>query len=389
MENLIAFVNSPPVPFTKNGLGFKLEKDYTTNLKEGMEGAYAQFLAMVLKHFDSSQLHFDFISPVNEPQWDWTGTIGEAKQEGSPWTNEEIFTTTKALDSTISSHGLTTKILLPEAAMLNYLYAGNGNASHQIAAFWKGESPLYTGGLRHVAPFVEGHSYFTDNGDSNLVATRRSLRDTLAKYGPQLEYWQSEYCMLGEGFLDGKKTQKRSAIDCALFLAKVIHHDFTEGNATAWHYWNAYEPGPADSNTRYYLIAMNPNRTTDTANLFTITKNLWALGHYSLFIRPGMYRVETGSRIAEKDNAAQQIMLSAFRDSAGKKLVVNVINYTTEEKTAAVQLKGLLKNNTLRLVKRYVTSAKKGDDLKPYPVGNVSNILTLPARSISTFVFAQ
>lgn len=389
VENLIAFVNSPPVQFTKNGLGYKLDKDGSTNLRPDKYIDYGNFLAEVIKHFDQSGLHFNYISPVNEPQWDWTGTKSFAKQEGSPWTNEEIYEAVKALNSSLASQKLSTKILITEAGMLNYLYASNARASRQIANFWDSKSPLYIGGLSNATGFVEGHGYFTENSDASLINTRRSLKDTLKKYDG-LEYWQSEYCMLGDGFKENKKMPGRSAIDCALFLAKVIHHDLTTGNATAWHYWNSFEPGPADSNTLYYLIALNPDRATDTANLYTITKNLWALGHYSLFVRPGMYRVETARNDGLADTlVAQHIMISAFRDAAGKRLVVNVINYTTEDRSAGIVLIGLSKGKTMKLAARFVTSAKEGDDIKPYPASVKSNSIVLPARSITTFVFSS
>jgi len=398
VENLIAFVNSPPVQFTKDGLGYKLAKDYVTNLKEDKYNDYANFLAEVVKHFDGASLHFNYISPVNEPQWDWSGVPGQAKQEGSPWTNTEIYKTVTALNTSLSKQKLSTKILVTEAGMLTHLYdanGANGATGRQVATFFNPSSALYVGGLSNITPVIEGHGYFTEVGNRQTITVRSRLRDTVKKYGDGLEFWQSEYCMLGDGFKDGMKVRKRSAIDCALFLAKVIHTDFTVANATAWHYWNSFEPGPADSNTLYYLVALNRNRATDTANLYTITKNAWALGHYSLFVRPGMMRIETG-RNDGKDTmaAAEDIMISAFRDSASNNVVVNVINYTTEDRNVELVLNGLMANKTLRLTGHYVTSAKEGDDMKPYLVtsskGTANDAhVVLPARSISSFIFKK
>lgn len=395
VEDLIAFVNSPPVHFTKNGLGFKLEKDSTSNLKENKYADYGEFLATVMKYFDSQNLHFNYISPVNEPQWDWTGKFGEAKQEGSAWTNAEIYHAVRSLDSSLTRHQLKTKILITEAGQLDHLYAFNAKASRQIANFWDTRSPLFIAGLSHTTPFVEGHGYFTDKGDERLISTRRSLRDTLETYGSGLEFWQSEYCMLGDGYKENT-TGRRSAIDCALFLSKMIHTDLVIGNATAWHYWNSYEPGKADSDTRYYLIALNPKRVVDTSSLYTVTKNLWALGHYSFFVRPGMYRIRTGRNDGLTDlAAAQQVMISAFRDKSEKKLVVNLINYTTVEKEVELDLIGIPKHKVMQLLKHYITSVKEGDDLKPYPINNKSKsernnkTVILPARSINTLVFSS
>jgi O-glycosyl hydrolase len=392
VQELIAFSNSPPVQFTQNGKGFKFKKDSLSNLKEDKYEAFADFLTEVIKQFDRKNLHFNYISPVNEPQWDWTGTMGSAKQEGSPWTNQEIYKLTKALNNSLNSKRLKTKILLTEAAKLDFLYASNlPNRSKQIAAFWDPKSALYVGGMSHTTPFVEGHGYFTDEGDASMIRIRRSLKDSIKNY-KGLEFWQSEYSMLGNGYRDGK-SGRLAPIDYALFLAKMIHHDFVIGNATAWHYWNAYEPGSAN-NPRYYLIAMNPNRT-NSDTLFTITKNLWALGHYSLFVRPGMIRIETSRNDNLADTAiAKNIMISAFKDAAEKKLVVNMINYTNEDKNANLVLEGASKNKKLRLTKKYVTSAKDGDDIKPYPLNlnkkdqsNAVHNVFLPARSITSFVF--
>ncbi|HWB28687.1 MAG TPA: glycoside hydrolase [Chitinophagaceae bacterium] len=391
VENLIAFVNSPPVQFTKNGLGYKTEKDYSSNLRDDRYTDYADFLAEVAAHFDKEHLHFNYISPVNEPQWDWSNKPGEATQEGSAWTNAEIYKVVKALSVALSTKQLTTRILVTEAGTLEYLYNAGGKAGKQVQAFFNSASPMYIGNLPNTTPYVEGHGYFTETGDTRMTQVRNNLRDTLAAYGHNLEFWQSEYCMLGDGFKDGTKGG-RSAMDCALFLAKVINTDITEGNASAWHYWNSFEPGPADSNTRYYLVALNPKRSSDTARRYTITKNAWALGHYSLFVRPGMYRVKTTRNDSTSNIAAeQQIMISAFTNRQSGGVVVNMINYTTHDTTAALALQG--NKLPLMLTGRYVTTYKEQDNLAPYPINSrpVNGVFTvsLPARSVSSFIFSR
>ena len=65
VEDLIAFVNSPPVQFTKDNLGFKLVKDFSTNLREDKYEAYADFLTTVIKHFDDIGLHFNYVTLYN------------------------------------------------------------------------------------------------------------------------------------------------------------------------------------------------------------------------------------------------------------------------------------------------------------------------------------
>jgi len=377
VENLIAFSNTPPVQFTKNGLGFNLQKNYETNLREDKYGAYAGFLATVINHFDKEGIHFKYVSPVNEPQWDWSNKFGQMNQEGSPWHNKDIYTITKSLDSALSAQKLSTKILVPEAGILTALYEGDNHASKQIQSFYSKSSPWYIGNLKHVYPVIEGHSYFTDNGDTNIITVRKKLRDTAAKY--DVRFWQSEYSMLGNGYKDGKN-RKISAIDCALFLSKMIYHDFAVANASAWHLWNAWEPGNADFDTRYYLLALK-NNAANTEGDFTITKNLWALGHYSRFIRPGMQRilVQRSDHLNDLE-AAQNIMLSAYSNS--KQSVIVAINYTTSSKTIQVDIPDVKK---IKALKQYVTTADADDNMRSHPLQSLKNI-TLRPRSIITIV---
>jgi O-glycosyl hydrolase len=136
VNDLIAFSNTPPVQFTQNGLGYKTVKDHKANLKPDKYNAYADFLTEVVKHFDKEGFHFNYISPVNEPQWDWANDFGKASQEGSPWTNAEIHQVVTALNTSLETKKLSTKILAAEAGELSYLYSGKTSASNQIQQFY-------------------------------------------------------------------------------------------------------------------------------------------------------------------------------------------------------------------------------------------------------------
>ncbi|WP_316765521.1 glycoside hydrolase [Pedobacter frigiditerrae] len=379
VETLIAFSNSPPVQFTKNGLGFKTEKDFTTNLRDDRYENYAQFLTNVIKHFDQQKIHFSYISPVNEPQWDWSRKPGEADQEGTPWTNAEIFKVTKELNTVLEKEKLTSKILISEAGMLNYLYAGTGKATQQIQSFFDEKNALYVGNLSCVPKTIAGHSYFTESNNKVLLETRKHLADTIKKY--QLNFWQSEYSMLADGFREGQQGD-RSPMDCALFLAKVIHADLTVGNATAWQFWNAYEPGNAKRNTRYYLIALQPKPDFKDGE-FMVTKNLWALGHYSRFVRPGMTRILTET-IPDKENELQkELLVSAFKNKDNK-LVLVLVNYGKVDIDIELEIKNAKRNYTTATT--YVTNTEEGMDMKLQVKKKPSETTTIKARSIQTIL---
>lgn len=374
VENLIAFVNSPPVFYTQNGLGYKTTKDAHANLKADKYDDYGKFVANVLEHFDRENLHFKFISPVNEPQWQWYDKFGEATQEGSPYTNTEIAAVIKSVDRQLSAKGLSAKILMPEAGMLSYLYStpNKSGTGSQIQEFFKPESKLYVGGLTHLARYVAGHGYFTEDGEQNTIDVRKRLSDTAMKY--KVEYWQSEYSMLGNGYLEGTKG-KRSNFDCAMFLAKLIHHDLVEGNATAWQFWNSWEPNDADFNTRYYLLALKPS-TDFKSGTYKVTKNLWALGHFSRFIRPGMVRVNLPVQ-EDKD-----LLLSAYYGD--NKLVVVVINNSSSNKS--IRLRMPQAKRFSKFHKPYITTAKTSDNMKAGMNGKIANPIDIEPRAIYTLV---
>ncbi|TLV00491.1 glycoside hydrolase [Dyadobacter luticola] len=382
VENLIAFSNTPPIQFTKNGLGYKTEKDYQANLKPEKYGDYAQFLATVLQHFDKEGLHFNYISPVNEPQWDWSHPYGKGSQEGSPWRNEDIAKIVRALDSKLTKTGSTSKILITEAGQLDYLYGKTGGAANQTQHFFQKGSPLQLSNLKHVPSLIGGHSYFTDKGDSARIAIREHVADTTRKYGA--DFWQTEYSMLGDGYKEGK-TGKIPAIDCALFLSKVIHDDLVYGHAAAWQLWNSWEPGSPDFDTRYYLIALNPANKEYTDGTVTATKNLWALGHYSRFVRPGMHRLNIGRNdTLTPVQIAQDVMVSVF--SGEKQIVLVVNNYTSEERVLKLDLSGFKVENEFR---SYITTAKKGVDMQFGKGKNWRNGVKVPGRGLVTVVLER
>jgi len=378
VENLLIFSNSPPVQFTFNGFGFKTKKDSLANLKPENYSRYAGFLATVIKHFDGEGLHFNYVSPVNEPQWDWTGKVGEAKQEGTPWTNGEIYGVVQSLDSALRSKKLKTRITVAEAGMLTYLYAGKTAASRQIQNFFSDTSPMAFTGFSTVPRLLVGHSYFTDSNDSLLIATRKHVADTAAKY--KVQFWQSEYCLLGNGFKDGE-AGSRTPMDCALFLAKVIHNDLTVANATAWHFWNAYEPGNAERENRYYLIALKPDAGFMNGS-FTATKNLWSLGQYSLFIRPGMQRlnIKRSDHLSDAE-AARSTMISAYTNDKNQ-IVVVAINYANQAQPIKLDIQS---SHLPKSISSYVTTAARDDNMRFSNLRSMDGLM-LSARSITTYV---
>ena len=184
VDHYLLFSNSAPVQFTKNGKAFANAGEQGCNLSDNHYGDFANFLTTTTKHFIDEGYNITLISPVNEPQYDWTNG-----QEGSPWTNECISRLVRELDASIAKQGIGSKILLPEACQWKALYmdATEKRANNQIEAFFNpANTNTYIGDLKSVQRAVAGHSYWTFGTNDDLQNIRNAVADKAAKY--DLEY---------------------------------------------------------------------------------------------------------------------------------------------------------------------------------------------------------
>ncbi len=386
---LTGWLNSPPYFMTKNSYTFRTSAVPSYNLDAANYTKYGEFLANVAKHFELAGTPFYVISPINEPQWSWSATVGSASQAGSYCTNTEASGVVKAINAQFELKNVSSKILIPEAGGINYLSAivtGEAATSNQATAFWGTASANYVGNQSHISNYVAGHSYWI-NGDVNTaVSIRQALSNKLKAVNPSLQYWQTEFSLL-EDASDGKT--EMTPMDYSMFISRVIHFDLVEGNCSGWSFWTALSrPAVADHAYRFALINWYPNaesRAACTDGDFGVTKNLWTLGNFSRFIRPGYTRVN----VARSDGltsagAAYGQMTSAYLSASSDTLVMVVINYSEYDQQFSLNLSNLPANFVLEKLKPYITSAT--DDLKAYPEVSALTPVYLKARSITTLV---
>jgi O-glycosyl hydrolase len=312
VRQYLGFLNSPPVQLTINGKAFAAGG--RCNIAPAAYGAMAEYIAKVIRGVQQTTgVLFDYISPVNEPQWDWS----DGGQEGCPYTNAEVAGVVKQLDAKLAAAKLPTRILVPESGKLNYLYAADDKPGkgYQVNAFFHPDSATYLGGLRQVYPAIAAHSYFTTSPDSLSTQVRRQVAATIHSR-PNLEFWQSEYCILGDnaGEINGNK--KDLGMTAALYMARVIHNDLVVANAAAWQWWLAV----SSSDYKDGLVYVD-NRKDDGA--YTDSKMLWTMGNYSRFVRPGARRVQA---LLQDSSLSKQLLVSAFKNSDNTISIVVVNN---------------------------------------------------------------
>jgi O-glycosyl hydrolase len=371
VSTLIAFANSPPVELTENGKAFG-DGSGTANLPDDRFDDFARFLATVTEHFEDD-LSFDYVSPVNEPQWNWSQ---DDNQEGSPYTNAEFRRIVKALNRALAARDLSAKIEIPETAQIDYLYSADTDRprrDNQIATFFGEEHALQN--RSHVALEVAAHSYFTTWPISDMIQQRERVARQMQATDPSLEYWMSEYCVLA-GNEEIKGPGRDLGIDPALYVARVIHADLTIANASSWQWWLGVSPGDFKDGLVYV------DRGTKALH---DSKLLWGLGNYSYFLRPGAVRVgiHRSDEASRLERMRDGVMVSAYRSADGERAVVVAVNQNRQSRTMRLQVEGRPRTEAPQMWQPYVTSST--DDLAPQPTVDRDSTLTVPPRSIVTF----
>ncbi len=379
VEKMLMFSNSPIVSCTDNGQA-RSDKGASANITDEGYDKYAEYIAEVTKHFDSEGIHIDYISPVNEPQYNWEGH----DQEGSGWQNSEVARLVKSIDSKLGSQ--TTKIVVPEAGAWDYLYGGsNAGRSNQIDDFFGSGSDNYIGDLSHVAKVACAHSYWIDRNWDQLHNVRTSA--LTAAEGAGIGLWQTEWSMLDEygatedyvGLADAKY------MDNAIYLSKVIYADMVYANCASWSYWTVWGQERWSQKNRFWLIKLGDN-VADYAecynditvdNPWADNPNLYVLGNYSRFVRPGYKRVELTTATPETS-----LFASAYVSGDGNTLVVVYTNQTDKKMRVNPTITGFSGNTKFV---RYVTTDTDKLARTNFSDGNI----VIPAKSVTTIVLSK
>jgi len=164
------------------------------------------------------------------------------------------------------------------------------------------------------------------------------------------------------------------SIDTALDVARVIHYDLALCNASAWQWWTAVSP----ENYKDGLIYTDYRNPGDPETIYP-SKALWALGHFSKFIRPGAQRIRMDG--ADQINA---LLGSAYKDRNTGTLTAVFLNLSETPAKVRLNATGLPCRKTIRTFTPYTTSNAPGDDLKEQPQVAAGQPYTIPPRSIVT-----
>lgn len=335
VDYLTGWVTSPPYFMTKNGYTFITPGTGGYNLQPDKYDDFAAYLSEYVQYYESLDIPLDFISPINEPQYEWSAEPGAAAQEGSRCSNAEAFTLVQAIDQQFQADGVNAKLILPESGDIESLYAFKGNfpnASDQGATFWDPSSDEYLGNFNSVVPFLAGHSYWSNSSPNVAIGHREELLRMNQSLG--LEFWQTEYSILGSDYQREGSPSELIDIDYALWAARIVHWDLTIANATGWSWWTSMSRAQfSDHKFRFGLTNWYPTSETrsNSGGEVEESKMLWMFGNFSRFVRPGYQRIEvTNDLFSSEELEAENLMVSSFLSGSGDELVIILINYSQE-----------------------------------------------------------
>jgi hypothetical protein len=376
--SLLAFSNSPPVHLTRNGKGYGARGLPGLNIKPGKLPAFGTFLADVVEHFERAGLHFDYLSPINEPQWAWD----KPNQEGTPASNIEVYALARLLSRELSRRQLSTRIVIGEAGTIAHVSrkVEDDGRDDQARFFFDPDSAFYVGDLPSVAPLISAHGYHSVWPPEKQVQSRGMLHRALTSANPRLGYWQSEYCILEEPNAEvGGGPGRDLGMAVALYVARIIHDDLTVAQARSWQWWTAVsqvdykdglvylDDGSAGDSGRMGPEA--PSLMKDGA--VRESKLLWTLGNYARFVRPGMVRVRC--QVEPEQSIEDGVLGSAYKGTSGG-LVVILVNLSRDDVACDLGAPGQ--------VDVYTTSSRSDLERSRQDAAGIK----LPARAVITCV---
>ena len=391
VSKFVVFANSPPHWATKNGLTHPGDGKGigSTNLDPDRVSDFARFLTAVLVYLrsDAVGVPVNYVSPINEPTWDWQGQT----QEANRYNMTELKTVYASLYAALQAADLHTLVEVDGAEVVEYAAAlsdaykiqfdgkrFDGGMNGKGHGSFKGYIDALLGDARMrqiLNNKISLHGYWSEASAERLGGLRDLVLKNIKSVSADATVWMSEFCVLGDpGDVRtfGGPGFEVADMDYALHIARVIHRDLTRLNVSAWFWWLALTPYDYKDG----LLKIDPSLEASTVQE---SKLLWTLGNFSRFIRPGYRRVD----LPGVDDL-KGVMASSYKDAAESTLVVVAINAGTRPAPIRLNVGGLPAGKQIRAFAAYATHAEQ--DLEQIESLLPGHSYTLPPRSTLTFV---
>jgi len=331
-DDIILFVNSPPERWTVSGAAH-CKTPLRSNLLRAHERDFVGYVLDVAEHFAGQGVPVISVSPINEPQWIWTG--GQEGCHYKPWNLRRVFSLlAQEMEKRPALRDV--KISGPECGDLRFF-----NKTY-IRAMMRDPQ------VRRRLAGIDTHSYRVFQPQLFPGAAARYRRWASRKY-PGVPLHVSEWTHM--------RGPRDYGMDSALEQCRVMMQDLGVLGVVSWQHWVAVsEVDYADG-----LIYID-----EEARTFDIPKRYYAFGNFTKFVPRGSVRVGI-------ECSAPRLEAIAFRTPEGKTVVI-LRNPREEEQVSLGQNGGAV---------LHVTDDTR--DLAPVPVALEG--FALPGRSVCTLIF--
>lgn len=344
VTDVVLFCNSPLERLTVSGKAYGNAKaESFSNITAENYEAFAKYVLDVTEHFVEEGIPVKFVSPINEPQWEWTGG-----QEGCHYEPEEMAAALKVFVKAIGERKSLQNIEISAPELGEW---GNTSIKYFNKLF---EDDM----LADYFTSLDVHSYWTESGTKGIT------KNILDKLKSGLILRTSEWCEMTNG--------RDYTMDSALELSKVMNDDLTILNVSSWQYWIAV----SCYSYRDGLIYVNKGSKT-----LAETKRLWAMGNYSRFIHAGYKRVDL-------ESSDKTLGVSAYmgQDEQSKKdeLVVVITNEKDKQKLISLDFADGYKDYSI-----YVTDENSNlECIESDEIKDDSKVL-INAESVTTIILTK
>lgn len=343
-DSVIMFCNSPHYSMTVSGQASGGLTKKFSNLPEENYQAFVDYVLTIADHFSAEGYPVKYISPINEPQWDWGGD--DVTQEGCYYTPEEAVKLLEIFAVTMQKRNTTYGLLGIESGEISKDYYD------YIDAFAKSKI------LTDYCDTFCAHSYWIDHEIETKIKGGAYVSSLL----PGKIFDQSEWCEL-PCKIDS------TTIESAIYTARVIAEDLRYLGVNSWSTWTACYVGAnchAPSNCDRLFI-VEPDMSD-----YAVMKRYYALKHFSAFIPSGSVRVD----VTEAANLEGVISVAYERPDG--RFALAAVN--DSENDYNVDIGAFTVNES------YVTDLVRNCESSPV---NGQNGITLAAKSITTCILSE
>ena len=340
-SQVILFANSAPNTMTKNG------KAHSDNGKCNIDSSnyiiYSKYFCDVAEYFVNNGVPVVSLSPVNEPEWDWTGG-----QEGCHFEPDELVSFYEVF--------ITEKETRPLLDGIGVSIFESGEMKGRVYEYLECLSASNI--IRPYLDKIDVHSYWTTRRD------KRKFSQYMEKEYPETTISITEWCQMEHG--------RRNDLSTAFTIANVIIDDLTCLNATSWQHWLGVSCGDYEDGLLYL--------DKEIKNEINIPVRYCAFSQFTKHVKRGAVRVE--SNIFASWRSSKSVKNCSFINPNGE-LVTVILNDGKELKLNVDGLEGRYTQYN-----KYVLNENNLHNTKKSLESRVDK-LVIPAKSLVTVVYTK